>query len=186
MFQTLRSNSQIFVLHKDGTPYIESGTVVSVTPPMPKNPFPSNFGHPQEFVVDVVARINDQNITYSKLPANQEIADFGSNGSIVVSISKDAMNAEVASMKQRSYDIINSVEYHRSVIDGCDKILQSLNPEYAEKQQQQAEINGLKTQMGEMARNMAELMAANRQLLERLGGADETSPKKSSNKQKEQ
>jgi hypothetical protein len=43
------------------------------------------------------------------------------------------MNNEVASMKQRSLDIINSIEEHQSIIQGCEKILQVLNPEIAEK-----------------------------------------------------
>jgi hypothetical protein len=43
------------------------------------------------------------------------------------------MNSEVMSMKQRSVDILNSIEQHRSIIDGWDEILQVLNPEIAEK-----------------------------------------------------
>jgi hypothetical protein len=39
-----------------------------------------------------------------------DIADFGNN--IVVSCNKEAMNSEVSSMKQRSLDIINSIETH--------------------------------------------------------------------------
>nr|DAH69523.1 MAG TPA: hypothetical protein [Caudoviricetes sp.] len=30
MFQSLRPNSQIFILHKDGRPVLETGSVVSV------------------------------------------------------------------------------------------------------------------------------------------------------------
>ena len=62
-----------------------------------------------------------------------DIADFGQNGNIVVSCSRDAMNNEVASMKQKSIDIINSMDFHNSVIAGCDKMLTLLNPEFAEK-----------------------------------------------------
>ena len=31
MFQNLRTNSQVFILHKESTPYIEYGSVVSVS-----------------------------------------------------------------------------------------------------------------------------------------------------------
>ena len=37
-------------------------------------------------------------------------------------------------MKQKSIDIINSMDFHNSVIAGCDKMLTLLNPEFAEKQ----------------------------------------------------
>ena len=52
-----------------------------------------------------------------------DIADFGQNGNIVVSCSRDAMNNEVASMKQKSIDIINSMDFHNSVIAGCAETL---------------------------------------------------------------
>ena len=35
MFQNLRSGNQVFILHKDGRPSMETGTVVSVSMPMP-------------------------------------------------------------------------------------------------------------------------------------------------------
>ena len=178
MFQSLRASNQFFILHKESVPYVEIGSVVSVSAPMPKFAFPQTFGQPQEMVVDVVARVNDNNVTFQKLPANQEIADFGMNGAIVVATSKDAMNAELSSLRQKSVDIINSVNFHKSVIEGCDKTLRSLNPEYAEKQQQQEEITVLKQNMEEMRQNMASLMKMQQDFFAKFGkGGDSPSPK---------
>lgn len=73
------------------------------------------------------------------------------------------MNAEITAMKQKSSDILSSIDYHRGVIESCDKLLIQLNPEYAEKQRQQEEITLLKSQMGELARNMNALMEVIRQ-----------------------
>lgn len=160
MFQNLRTGNQVYILHKDGHPTIETGSVVSVSLPMPKYQVPPVFGQTQEMVVDVVVKVNNLDNTYQKLPATADIADFGSSG-LVISTSREAMNAEVLSLKNRSIDAINSVDYHKGVIEGCDIILAGLNPEYAERQQQQAEINDLKTQM-------AELMKMNRDLMARL------------------
>lgn len=169
MFQSLRPSNQFYILHKDSVPYLEIGSVVSVSAPMPKFQFPQAFGQPQEMVVDVVARVNDNNVTFQKLPANQEIADFGNNGSIVVATSKEAMNAELSSLRQKSVDIINSVNFHRSVIEGCDKTLRDLNPEYAQKQQQAEEINVLKQNMEEMRQSMASLMKMQQDFFARMG-----------------
>jgi hypothetical protein len=58
MFQSLRANSQLFILHKDRQSYIETGSVISVTAPVPKFPIPQNYGQPQEMVVDVVVKVN--------------------------------------------------------------------------------------------------------------------------------
>ena len=171
MFQSLRPSNQFYILHKDAVPYLEVGSVVSVSTPMPKFQFPQTFGQPQEMVVDVVVRVNDNNVTFQKLPANQEIADFGNNGAIVVATSKEAMNAELSSLRQKSIDIINSVNFHKSVIDGCDKTLRELNPEYAQKQQQQEEINTLKQGMEEMRQNMASLMKMQQDFFARMSSA---------------
>lgn len=160
MFQSLRAGSSIYILHKSGSPVMETGTIVSVSPPVPKYQITPVFGQPQEMVVDLVVKVNNQDMNYQKIPATADIADFGFNG-VVISDSKEAMNTEVVSLKNKSIEAINSVDFHKGVIEGCNKILEALNPEYAERQAQQSEINSLKAQM-------KELMDMNRSLLERL------------------
>lgn len=161
MFQSLRAGSSLFILHKNGSPVLEKGTIVSVTAPMPKYSVPPVFGQPQEMVVDIVVKVNSQDLTYQKVPATADIADFGING-VVISDSRDAMNAEVVNLKNKSLETISSIDFHKGVIQDCNKILEDLNPEFAERQAQQNEINSLKTQM-------QELMEINRSLLEKLG-----------------
>jgi hypothetical protein len=166
MFQSLRPNNQVFILHKDRA-ILETGSVVSVSTPMPKYPVQPMFGQPQEMVVDIVVKVNNQDITYQKIPANLDIADFN-NSNIVLSDNREAMNSEISSLKQKSIAIINSIDFHKEMISNCDKILSELNPEFAEKQQQQLEINSLKTQMGEMAKSITELMSMNKKLISQL------------------
>lgn len=149
MFQSLGAGNPIYVLHKDATPSLDKGTVVSVSIPVPKYQVPPVFGTAQEMVVDLVVKINNQDVTYQKIPANADIADFGVNG-IVISDSREAMNAEVLSLKNKSIEAINSVDYYKGVVEGCDKILSDLNPEYAERQSQAQEISELKAQVREL------------------------------------
>ena len=163
MFQSLRPNNQVFILHKDRA-LLETGSVVSVSTPVPKYPVQPMFGQPQEMVVDLVVKVNNQDITYQKLPATLDIADFG-NSNIVLSDSREAMNSEITSLKQKSVTILNSIDFHKDMITNCDRILSESNPEFAEKQQQQLEINTLKTQMGELSKNMTELMELNKKLM---------------------
>lgn len=161
MFQSLRAGSSIYILHKSGAPVLEMGSIVNVTAPMPKYTVPPVFGQPQEMVVDMVVKVNGQDLNYQKVPANADIADFGMNG-VVISDSRDAMNAEVVNLKNKSIDIIGSIDFHKKVVEDCNKILENLNPEFAERQAQQNDINSLKAQM-------QELMEMNKSLLERLG-----------------
>lgn len=69
------------------------------------------------------------------------------------------MNSEVDSLRQKSLGILNSVDYHKKIIQDCEVLLQRLNPEFAEQKQQKQEIDTLKAQMSEMMSGMRELMA---------------------------
>ena len=154
MFQSLRPNNQIYILKKD-VPSLEVGSVVSVSNPIPK--YPTNFGQPQETILDLVVKINGQDVPFQKIPANLDIADFGTSG-VVIADNRNAMNSEIASLKQKSKDILNSKKYHKKVVENCDKMLSDLNPEFAEKQAQQAEINALKLQVSDLSKNISELL----------------------------
>ena len=109
-------------------------------------------------LVDVIAKINNQEVTYQKLPANSDIADFGNTG-IVLSASKEAINSEIVSLKTKSEDIINSVDYHKNVINDCDKLLSELNPDFPERQKQQDEIKMLKEQISSVAESVSTLIS---------------------------
>jgi hypothetical protein len=159
MFQSVRPNSPIYVLHKGDNPRLETGYVANQPIPKPKYQMPHNFGQPQEMIVDLVIKLNDASINLASIPANLDIADSYSNGeSIVISDSREAMNSEIISLKQKSLDLLNSVEYHKSLIASYDKILSDFNPEMAEKQAQQQEIAGLRNQIDELSKSMALLV----------------------------
>ena len=137
MFQSVRPNSPIYVLHKGDNPRLETGYVANQPIPKPKYQMPHTFGQPQEMIVDLVIKLNDMSINLNSIPASLDIADSYSNGeSIVISDSREAMNSEIISLKQKSVDLLNSVDYHKSLIACYDKLLSDFNPEMAEKQAQ--------------------------------------------------
>ena len=152
-FQNLRNNHQIYILRKDAIPTLEIGKITNVSVPVPKY---GNTSMYTDLVLDITAEIEGKPTSFQKLPANSEIADFGN--SVVVAVSKDAMNSEVASMKQRSLDILNSIEQHQSIIKGCDEILQKLNPEIAEKQRQEQENKTLREEINSLKEMFSEFI----------------------------
>ncbi len=152
-FQNLRNNHQIYILHKDTTPTLELGKVTHVSVPVPKYGTNSMYN---DLVLDITVEVDGKTTNFQKLPANSEIADFGNN--IVIAISKEAMNSEVTSMKQRSLDILNSIEQHQSIINGCDEILKVLNPEIAEKQRQEQENKALREEINSLKEMFSEFM----------------------------
>ena len=159
MFQSVRPNSPIYVLHKGDNPRLETGYVANQPIPKPKYQMPHTFGQPQEMIVDLVIKLNDTSINLNSIPANLDIADSYSNGeSVVISDSREAMNSEIISLKQKSIDLLNSMDYHKSLIKCYDKLLSEFNPEMAEKQAQQQEIAGLRNQIDELSKSMALLV----------------------------
>lgn len=155
MFQSVRPNSPIYVLHKGDNPRLETGYVVNQPIPKPKYQIPQAFGQPQEMVVDLVIKLNDVTVNMNAIPAQLDIADSYSNGeNLVISDSREAMNSEILSLKQKSIDLLNSVDYHKSLIANYDRLLSDFNPEMAEKQAQQKEISELRAQMNIMSKNM--------------------------------
>lgn len=165
MFQQLRQNSQVYIFHKGNTPLLEIGYVSNYPVVKPKYNVPPTFGNQQEMIVDLIVKIGDQLVNYNQLPANLDIADSFSNGeSIVISDNREAMNAEILNFKQKSIDTLNSIDVHKDIIFSCDKILNDLNPEYAEKKQQQSEMNTLKSQINEMNKSITALTGLVEQL----------------------
>lgn len=172
MFQSLRNNQQFYILTKGATPRLDVGIVTAVSAPQMKFPsMPQGLGSQPEYVVDVTVTVNGATQQYQRLPANKEIADFGDGfGNIVVSTSRDAMNNEIATLRNRSEDHIKRVDEEKQKIIAYESILQQLNPEYAEKQKQEAEIMSLKNQVAAMAQSNANLEQMMSQLLSELKG----------------
>lgn len=116
-FQNLRTNSEFFVLHRDGTPYIEVGSVAGVSNPVPEfmqQPLP--YGQPPRMVVDITIKVGEQTVTFQKIPAMSDIADanFPGGGNMVISGSRESMNAalrqELSELKAMMADFFKSSE----------------------------------------------------------------------------
>lgn len=178
MFQNLRANSTLYLLHRGANPNLECGQVVNVSPIKTVYRTVPNMPYPQPVqVVDIVVSINGQNVNLYEFPANADIADDAKTG-MLVTCSRDEMNTEVLTMKKQSEDVLKSVEYHQNFLMVCDQMLTILNPELAAKQRQEQEISSLKGQVSEMNKNMADLMDLNKRLMEQLGVAETSKTKK--------
>lgn len=92
-------------------------------------------------------------------------------------MSRDAMNNELTTLKNRSEEHIKRVDEERQKIIAYETILQQLNPEYAEKQKQEAEIANLKNQVAAMAQTNANLENMMSQLLAEIKGGKNVSSK---------
>ena len=142
-FNSLGSGNPFYVLRKGEKPMLEVGVVKSKTQPRPKfaTQTPNIMaGMQMQQVIDVVATINGKDETFSEVPINVEIAARGND---TFSGSREAMLQAVDAMLQTSKKAIEQVPYHKSVIAETEKMLEVLNPQYAENKQNARVIQSL-------------------------------------------
>ncbi len=160
MFSALRQGSLFYILEKSDKLALKIGQVVSVSQPVPRYNTPINMGAPQfgmETVVDITVKTDTDTLEFKQLPANLSIATYQQNG-IVISESREAMNAEVESILRNSKQIIESVPYNEEVIKSCDVILRELNPQFAKEKEQEEKINILEKKVSGMDGKLSDIL----------------------------
>lgn len=170
-FISLGNGNPFYVLRKGEKPVLEIGVVKSKTQPRAKWPTqnPSVMaGLQMQQVIDVTATINGKDETFSELPVNVEIAARGND---TFSGSREAMLQAVETMLQTSKKAIEQVPYHKSVVSESEKILEQLNPQYAENKQNARTILSLQEkqkateqQLSEVKSQTAEILSILKQL----------------------
>lgn len=149
MFSGLRQNSLFYILDKTEKGLdLKIGQVISVSNPQTRygqfNTTPS-YPPQHDMVVDVKVRLGEESIDFKQLPANSNIAN---SGTLIVSDSTDAMNAEVDGILRASQQIIDSVPYNETVIKTGGVVKRQLNPHYAKEKEQEEKIGALEEKMG--------------------------------------
>ena len=142
-FNSLTNGNPFYVLRKGEKPTLEVGVVKSKSQPRAK--FPTQTpnimtGVQMQQVVDVVATINGKDETFQEIPVNVEIAQRGND---TFSGSGEAMLQAVDSMLQTSKKALDQIPFHKSVISESEKMLEALNPRYAEEKKQARTIKTL-------------------------------------------
>ena len=143
MFSTLRQNSPIYVLDKKDSPVLKKGIIETVSPQRSRTG--SFYGQPMDMIVDIRVNIDGISQEFKNIPASLSIAN---DGNIVISETKEAMSTEVDSMLSISKQILESVDYHKDVIEKCEQILKDLNPQFAKDKLQEEKINSLESRIG--------------------------------------
>lgn len=184
MFKDLRQNSPFYILYKGEKPRLETGSVSSVSQPMPKPMVNYNAMMPQqpEMVVDVKIKVGNNILTFEKLPAANTIADFSMNGNdlsqnVVISSNRDMIKTEIETMLSQSKSILESASYHQNVINECEDILKQVNPTFAKEKQQESTISNLEERTKNMENQLGSLLNRIEQLLSvKTAGEEKLNP----------
>ena len=157
MFSNLSKGSVLYGLDTKGEVKMFTATVDSVSFPRPKS-VQTTFGQLPEMVLDIVANVNGERKEYKEVPTNNVIADFGPD-TFVLSDSRDSLTNYVRSQLQRSKDIVNSADKHKSLIPQYENVLGELDPASANDNA----VKELKGQVETMQNQIAEALALLRQ-----------------------
>ena len=152
MFSTLRQNSPIYILDKKGSPVLKKGIIETVSPQRSRTG--SFYGQPMDMIVDIRVNIDGTSQEFKNIPASLSIAN---DGNIVISETKEAMSTEVDSMLSISKQILESIDYHKDVIEKCEQILKDLNPQFAKDKLQEEKINSLESRIGGVENTLGDI-----------------------------
>lgn len=164
-FNSLSNGTPFYVLRKGEKPILEVGIVKGKSQPKAQYPTQTpniGVGLQIQQVIDVTATINGKDEVFPNLPLNVEIA---SRGNDTFSGSREAMLQAVDAMLQTSKKAIEQIPYHKGVIAESEKMLEVLNPQYAENKQNARVIQSLQEKQKAQEEQLKELKAQNSEML---------------------
>ena len=159
-FNSLTEGNPFYILRKGEKPMLDVGIVKSKSQPRAKYQMQTpgvmnGLLAQQQQVIDVMVTINGKDEAFNELPLNIEIASRGDN---TFSGSREAMLQAVDAMLQTSKKAIEQVPYHKAVIAESEKMLETLNPRYAEEKRQARTINDLKSRQDATDKKLDEIL----------------------------
>lgn len=164
-FNSLGTGNPFYVLRKGEKPILDVGVVKGKTQPRAK--FPTQTpnimtGVQMQQVIDVTVTICGKDETFTDIPINVEIAARGND---TFSGSREAMLQAVDAMLQTSKKAIEQVPYHKGVIAETEKMLEVLNPQYAENKQNARVIQSLQEKQKAQEEQIKEIKEQNSEML---------------------
>ena len=158
-FQSLGQGCPFYILRQGEKPILEVGVVKQKSQARAK--FPTQTpnimqGMQVQQVIDVIATINGKDETFSEIPINVEIAQ---RGNVTFSGSREAMLQAVDAMLQTSKKALEQIPYHKSVISESEKMMEALNPQYAENKQQARTILDLQERADKQEKMLSDIYA---------------------------
>lgn len=160
MFSGLRNNNILYILEKtDDGLKVQTAQVVSVSNPQPKykqfNAATPNFTAQPEMVVDVKVKVDNEELEFKQLGANLSIAN---SGSLIVSDSREAINAEIDGIVAMSRQHIEATPFHEKIIATSDDVKRIINPAFAKEKEQEEKIGMLEEKMSGIEGTLNQMM----------------------------
>lgn len=178
-FNSLGQGSPFYVLNKADKPALKIGTVKTKTNPQPKYQNGTNGYNVANIqqVINITATLDGKDEVFTDIPINVEVAQTGER---IFTGSQTAMASVVENLMQQSKKALEQRAYHETMLAEGDKILETLNPKYAEEKRQAKTISDLERKQTETDKKLDKISADNAKILSLL--AQLTNDKKSTQK----
>lgn len=153
MFSDLRKGFQVYSLRTDDAPKFLTGKVIAVSDPrfIPNNP--GDYMSVQQRVVDLTVEIEGETKTFT-VPESQNVAKAAG---ITLATSIDPIINELNAIRTESEDALQKVDMHKSRIEECNKILESVNPQFKKTREQDKRIEGIEKKVDGLAGSFEDL-----------------------------
>lgn len=156
LFKDLKPGYPVYLLRKGDEIKALQGKTIKVSdpyfPPVQIGQMPSMST--AQRVVDVTLEADGVTNTYS-IPETLSLT-YANN--LVLSTDRDGILRDVEAMKGQSEEVVRSVERHRTIIEGCEKILEEWNPAFAEKKEQDKRISGIENEVKGMKKMLSDFI----------------------------
>lgn len=159
MFKQARPNALIYILNKGQEPFFETAIVQQVSPPRIAQVDPQQpaYQYPPIYVVDIVAKVNNDVRNLKGLPAEADISDY--SGNVVVTLNKEKILQEVRSLYKVEDFRVNDHENAIKRRDIYRGMLEMLNPEEAERKRNADRIASLESALKQQTEINQQMMA---------------------------
>lgn len=129
-FYSLGENSPVYVVRKKPFAY-EVGSLKSKgSTPVQTNPY---LPHNNAQTIDVVVSVNGKDEKIPGIPIGKDVVDYGNS---YYAASTEGTLQAVSNLMQMAKNGIEEQTYYNSVISEGEKVVEQLNPQYAENKRQ--------------------------------------------------
>lgn len=156
MFSNLGQNSIFYILDKNNKPILKIGKVTKV------NITPQSYGLTNQSM-DIIVDVNGNTYEFQKIPSNLSI--ISPSTGIVISDNPEDMTKEYEMMIKTSQQVLDSIDYHQSVLDSKDEIMSALNPRFAKEKEQENKIIALENKVTNIEQGIFDMKTMMSQLL---------------------
>lgn len=148
MFNTLTQNSVFYILDKNTKPELKIGKVVKANT---NQQFYGLANHGIDITVDV----DGETYEFKNIPPNLSIANPSTG--LIISDNSDDMFKEFEAIVKSSQQILDNIDYHKSIIESKDSILSVLSPQFAKDNEQRNKLSALETKVNCMEQGISDI-----------------------------